>query len=76
MERLQLSDNPSPQELAARHHLETAQMMASEILATAAFYAHAILGSKMAVPRSWAHEVLAKAMDEAELAQMDCRGRA
>ena len=63
-------------EKKARQELQLSHEMASEILARAAFFAHAILGPRMKSPRSWAHHALAQALDNVELALVACEGRA
>ena len=66
----------SPQQAMALRELALSHVMAAEILARAAFYSYAILGQRMKLPRSWAHETLASVLDEVELDVMQCQGRA
>ena len=75
MEQMQPTDL-TPLERKARMELEMSQVMAAEILARAAFYAHAILGPAMKSPRSWAHQALAQVLDEVEMSLLQCEGRA
>lgn len=73
---MQPRSGQTPLELKARQELELSRQMAAEILARAAFYAHSILGPRMKLPRSWAHQTLAQVLDEVELSLMECEGRA
>jgi hypothetical protein len=64
-------------EAKAHQELRMAQVMASEILARACFFAHSILGPTCSMsPRSRAHAILAEVLDEVELANAQCEGRA
>jgi hypothetical protein len=74
---MQRQDRPSPLQAKAFQELQLSQVMAFEILARAAFYAHSILGpTKMAAPRNWAHQTLAQVLDEVEMSLWECEGRA
>lgn len=73
---MQLNSRASPLEAKAQQELELSQVMAAEILARAAFYAHSILGPAMKSPRSWAHQALAQVLDDVELSLLRCEGRA
>jgi hypothetical protein len=66
----------TPLEQKAHKELALAQVMASEILARACFFAHSILGPRSMSPRSRAHKILAEVLDEVELADAQCEGRA
>lgn len=73
---MQLKSSLTPLEQKAHQELALSHQMASEILARAAFYAHAILGPQMKSPRSWAHRALAQVLDEVETSLLECEGRA
>lgn len=73
---MQRTSSLTPLERKAQQELELSRLMAAEILARAAYYAHAILGPQMRSPRSWAHQTLAEVLDEVELSLMQCEGRA
>ncbi len=69
-------EEPTSEEQAAIDSLVQAVEKAASILARAAFSAHGILQEKMPRPRTWAHHALAEALSLAELATMQCKGRA
>lgn len=74
---MQPNSSLDPMEAKAIQELALSHAMASQILAQAAFFAHTILGpARMKAPRSWAHETLAKVLDEVELSLLECKGRA
>lgn len=75
MERI----NPSlsPLQRKALEELGIAQAMASQILASACWFAHTTLPPGQVLPyRGQAHRMLAAALDQVELMMTACEGRA
>jgi hypothetical protein len=67
----------TPLQRSAMQELVASQVMAGEILARAAWFAHTTLPTGLLFPyRNQAHRLLAEILDEVELSMSRCQGRA